>query len=406
MKYRRSCYAKSATVVSLALVLTLTACIPAGPQSGTSTGRGVSEVSMAAIEPLATVVDQQLPSPEPNAANTLNAPVLLEVPSAVIVPATGAAPAIEDSGTGSAVAPTPAASAPQVAAAPAVTTPLTAPPADLSVGPGSGECTPDNIDIQRDDQVRAIKPIPAGEQQYYTVLGCAEGWLAYSISDEGIKAIGLDGGNAWYGIATLQSNGRYLDDHRQVFSSVYNWEFLGYDVQNGKYATVQEGMDHEFATKGIPVRLREKLVGPGPAAPEPGGPTAGECAPANIDIQRQDQARAIKPIPAGEQQYYTVLGCAEGWLAYSISGEGIKAIGLDGGNAWYRIARLQSSGRYLDEYGEVYSSVHTWEFLAFDVQAGKYATVQDAMDDQFSTNGIPVRLREQLVGHGPATSTP
>ncbi|QOT18572.1 hypothetical protein [Paenarthrobacter sp. YJN-5] len=283
---------------------------------------------------------------------------------------------------------------------------MATPPADLSIGAAAGECIPANIDIQRDDTVRAIEPIPAGERHYYTVLGCAEGWLAYSISDAGVKAIGLDGGNAWYNIATLQSNGRYLTDFGQPWTSIYNWEFLGYDVQNGKYTTVQEGMDHEFATAGIPVRLRTQLVGPGPAAPEPGGPTAGECTPANIDIQRQDQVRAIDPIPAGERQYYTVLGCAEGWLAYSISDEGIKAIGLDGGNVYYRIARLLSSGRYLDEYGEVYSCVRTWEFLAFDVQAGKYASVQDAMDDQFSTNGIPVRLREQLVGHGPAASTP
>ena len=88
--------------------------------------------------------------------------------------------------------------------------------------------------------------------------------------------------------------------------------------------------------------MREQLVGPGPAAPAP-GPAAGECTPANIDIQRHDQLRAIKPIPAEQQQYYTVLGCAEGWLAYSISDEGIKAAGLDGGNVYYSLARLQTT---------------------------------------------------------------
>ena len=145
--------------------------------------------------------------------------------------------------------------------------PTTAPQTTAPAGPAAGACTPANIDIQRNDQVRAIKPIPTNEQLYYTVLGCAEGWLAYAISDEGIRAIGLDGGNAWYNVATLQSNGRYLTDFGQLWTSVNNWEFLAYDVQNGKYATVQEGMDNEFATKGIPVRLRPQLVGPGPAAP-------------------------------------------------------------------------------------------------------------------------------------------
>ncbi|NWL13889.1 hypothetical protein DM793_21750 [Paenarthrobacter nitroguajacolicus] len=141
-------------------------------------------------------------------------------------------------------------------------------------GPAAGACTPANIDIQRADQVRAIKPIPTNEQQYYTVLGCAEGWLAYSISDEGIRAIGLDGGNAWYNIATLQGNGRYLTDFGQLWTSVYNWESHSSALQNdpnNKFATAQESMDAEFATKGIPVRLRAQLVGPGPTTP--GGTT-------------------------------------------------------------------------------------------------------------------------------------
>ncbi|MFF2842267.1 hypothetical protein [Paenarthrobacter sp. NPDC057981] len=144
--------------------------------------------------------------------------------------------------------------------------PATVPPTTAPAGPAAGACVPANIDIQRNDQVRAIKPIPANEQQYYTVLGCAEGWLAYAISDDGIRAIGLDGGNAWYNIATLQANGRYLTEFGQVWTSVHNWDFLAYSVQNGEFATVQEAMDNEFATKGIPVRLRTQLVGPGPAA--------------------------------------------------------------------------------------------------------------------------------------------
>ncbi|MEV7663012.1 hypothetical protein [Paenarthrobacter sp. NPDC089316] len=337
---------------------------------------------MATTQAPAAVVEQILPSPEPSGIDEAEDPILWEAPSPVIVPVTSAAPSEQET-----------------------TIPPAAPPQTTApVGPAAGECTPANIDIKRDDTVRAIKPIPSNEEQYYTVLGCAEGWLAYSISDEGIKAIGLDGGNAWYNIATLQSNGRYLTDFTQLYSDVYNWEFQTFAVQNGQYATAQEAMDHEFATKGIPVRLREQLVGTGPAAPAPSDP--GACTPANIDIQRHDQIRAIAPIPAEQQQYYTVLGCAEGWLAYAISDEGIRAARLDGGNVYYSLARLQSNGRYLSDFAQPWTSVHSWEFLAFDVPDGRYATVQEAMDHQFATNGIPVRLREQLVGPGPAAPAP
>lgn len=148
------------------------------------------------------------------------------------------------------------------------TTEIAPPPAPQTVGPAAGECTPANIDIQRYDPAGAIlKPIPAEQQQYYTVLGCAEGWLAYAIATEGGSVIGLDGGDVFYNLATLQSDGRYLTDFEQLWTSVHNWEFLQHSVQDGRWATVQDAMDNEFATNGIPVRLREQLVGTGPSAP-------------------------------------------------------------------------------------------------------------------------------------------
>jgi hypothetical protein len=119
-----------------------------------------------------------------------------------------------------------------------------------------------NVDQQFNDQVRAIKAVPAAERHYYTVLGCADGWLAYSISDEGIRALQLDGGNAWYKIAKLQ-NGRFLCDVRQEWAHVFNWEF---QATNNQGLTAQQAMDKEFAAKGIPVKLRPQLVGDGPAA--------------------------------------------------------------------------------------------------------------------------------------------
>jgi hypothetical protein len=166
-------------------------------------------------------------------------------------------------------APTPAASAgptpsssdtPTASSAPA--TPAPAPTAAAALSTGGVACTMANVDQQFNDQVRAIKAVPAAERHYYTVLGCADGWLAYSISDEGIRALQLDGGNAWYKIAKLQ-NGRFLCDVRQEWAHVFNWEF---QATNNQGLTAQQAMDKEFAAKGIPVKLRPQLVGDGPAA--------------------------------------------------------------------------------------------------------------------------------------------
>jgi hypothetical protein len=155
--------------------------------------------------------------------------------------------------------PTPTSSGTRTASS-APTTPATSAAAALSSG--GVACTMANVDEQRNDQVRAINAVPAAERRYYTVLGCADGWLAYSISGEGIRALQLDGGNAWYKIAKLQ-NGRFLCDVRQEWSSVFNWEF---QATNNQGLTAQQAMDKEFAAKGIPVKLRPQLVGDGPAA--------------------------------------------------------------------------------------------------------------------------------------------
>ncbi|NUU30758.1 hypothetical protein [Arthrobacter sp. C9C5] len=159
--------------------------------------------------------------------------------------------------------PSPASPSPSSATPTAPTSTAAPAPTNASaLSTGGVACTLSNIDQQRNDQTRAIKPIPAAEQAYYTVLGCADGWLAYSISDDGIRALQLDGGNAWYKIAKLQ-NGRFLCDVRQEWAYVLNWEF---QATNNQGLTAQQAMDKEFAAKGIPVKLRPKLVGEGPAA--------------------------------------------------------------------------------------------------------------------------------------------
>ena len=134
-------------------------------------------------------------------------------------------------------------------------------PAAGGLSTGGVPCTMDNVDLQRSDQQRIIFPIPADQQHLYTVLGCAGGWLAFSISDEGAKALQLDGGNAWYQIARLQDS-RFLCDFRQQTASVLNWEF---QALNNQGLTPQEAMDRDFATKGLPVELRQQLVGEGPS---------------------------------------------------------------------------------------------------------------------------------------------
>jgi hypothetical protein len=163
-------------------------------------------------------------------------------------------------------APTPAGSttttpaSPSPSAATPTASPTQASAAALTTG--GVACTPANIDQLRNDQQPTVLPIPPAEQGYYTVLGCADGWLAYSISDEGGKALQLDGGNAWLRIAKLQ-NGRFLWDVRQSWGTVFNWEF---QAQNNQGLTPQQAMDKEFAQKGMPVELRPQLVGDGPAA--------------------------------------------------------------------------------------------------------------------------------------------
>ncbi len=107
-----------------------------------------------------------------------------------------------------------------------------------------------NVDQQRSDQPRAIKPVPAAERRYYTVLGCADGWLAYSISDEGVRALQLDGGNAWFKSPNCRT-AVFCAMSGKTWANVFNWEF---QATNNQGLTAQQAMDKEFAAKGTPGR--------------------------------------------------------------------------------------------------------------------------------------------------------
>ncbi|MDQ0664929.1 hypothetical protein QFZ35_003427 [Arthrobacter ulcerisalmonis] len=211
---------------------------PAGrtPARRTAVRTAAATVLAAAAVAGAVVVGGTiLPQPAPGPAQTGTAPGMPAGPTDSSTPRT---PATE-----------PATTAPAGTAAPALST-------------GGVACSMANVDLQRSDQQRAILPIPADQQQYYTVLGCAGGWLAFSISEQGARALQLDGGNAWYQLAKLQ-DGRFLCDFQQVYSSVFNWEF---QAMNNQGLTPQQAMDKEFEQKGLPVELRPELVGDGPAA--------------------------------------------------------------------------------------------------------------------------------------------
>jgi len=82
MNYHRSGYAKTATLASLALALTLTACTPPTPRASTA----ITQASEASTQAPATVADpeQVLPTPEPSTAEETGAPLLLAAPSPAI----------------------------------------------------------------------------------------------------------------------------------------------------------------------------------------------------------------------------------------------------------------------------------------------------------------------------------
>ena len=204
-------------------------------------------------------------------------------------------------------APTPSATASAAA------TPTGSVPAVLSTN--GVACTVANIDQMRNDQKQVRGPIPASEQKYYSVLGCAEGWLAYAVSDDGVSNLQLDGGNAWYLIAKLQ-DGRFLTDFTQVWSSVFTWKFhaLNNDVsQNGQQVTPQEAMDKEFADKGIPVELRQRLVGDGPTPADTGGATFQQASQGHIVTFQHPGPFKVQPGAAGQVDGPLTLRVVDGF---------------------------------------------------------------------------------------------
>ncbi|MBE0011032.1 PT domain-containing protein [Arthrobacter sp. AET 35A] len=132
----------------------------------------------------------------------------------------------------------------------------TGPPADVG-------CRPQDVDrlMEQGSDFSSYTPWTTNPQ-FYPVIGCTDEWMSMDMTDEGYAAEGKDGGNAWYFIAK-RVDGQWVID-TDTYGAVLKWEFLMEDP-NG---TPQELMDQRFIEAGIPVELREELVGAGPTAEE------------------------------------------------------------------------------------------------------------------------------------------
>ncbi|GAA1051032.1 hypothetical protein [Arthrobacter russicus] len=109
---------------------------------------------------------------------------------------------------------------------------------------------------------------------------------------------------------------------------------------------------------------------------------------------------AVLPDPAGNPlpnyvasnpEFFTPLGCAEGWMAFELNDRGSAALGVSPGqNSYNYFARKK---------GEKY------EFAMLSLQKYNRNTPSDLqiqlMEEQFTRIGIPAQLREALIGNPP-----
>jgi hypothetical protein len=101
-------------------------------------------------------------------------------------------------------------------------------------------------------------------------------------------------------------------------------------------------------------------------------------------------------------EYFTLLGCAGGWLAFEASVEGYHHIQAPAGGLLYFFARRDGSSWTFDP-GQDSAVLDGWQSAAISGPDATPAglTVQQRMDAQFAAAGIPAALRPALVGPGP-----
>ncbi|MHA7156021.1 hypothetical protein [Arthrobacter sp. TMN-50] len=130
----------------------------------------------------------------------------------------------------------------------------TGPPADAG-------CQPQDVEllVEQGSDFASLTPWTTNPQ-YYPVIGCTDEWMSMDMTEEGYAVEGKDGGNAWFFIAK-RVDGQWIIDP-DTYGAILRWEFVMEDLDR----TPQELMDQRFIDAGIPVELREELVGAGPTA--------------------------------------------------------------------------------------------------------------------------------------------
>ncbi|GAB3539695.1 hypothetical protein GCM10027403_28250 [Arthrobacter tecti] len=132
----------------------------------------------------------------------------------------------------------------------------------------------------------------------------------------------------------------------------------------------------------------------------PTGPPAAEgCNPLDVSVIAEQGSDFMSLTPlTGNPEYYPVVGCSENWMVMQLTDEGYMANPKDGGNAWFTVAQ-RVDGQWLVD-PETYGSVLNWDTYVHP----DGHTPQEMMDQRFVDAGIPVELRPELVGDGPALS--
>lgn len=137
-------------------------------------------------------------------------------------------------------------------------------------------------------------------------------------------------------------------------------------------------------------------VAPPPANTPP--PAVPACSINNIVPLESRTGNAFPRFVQSNPGDFAVLGCAGNWLAFEITETGSKRLseqGADGGNAWLYYAYLQD-GKYLfsDE-----NLTFRWEFTG-NPESTTAERIAD-MESQLVKIGVPVGLREALIGNPP-----
>ena len=100
--------------------------------------------------------------------------------------------------------------------------------------------------------------------EYFTIFGCAGGWMSFGVSQEGRPYLAAPGPDTTFFLARLDEGGKFVFDSRQPYSIMASWQTVGaWAGQLGQGMSAPQLMDRQFEIKGGPVALRRQLVGDG-----------------------------------------------------------------------------------------------------------------------------------------------